>query len=301
MLAAFKARIVPFNVNYRYVAEELLYLLRDAGARGVVYHAAFAPLLAAVLSQLPEVKLLLQVPDESGHALLPGAVEYEQAIATAAPTRPDLAWSPDDLYCIYTGGTTGMPKGVLWRQADVFVTALGGRRADESEWDSLDALVAQAARGRARGLPTPPFMHGAAHWKGDANILALSGAIEPLCDRSKCRSTIEMRVPRALTDHSVATGGARPRRECAPTSRSECWWPLPGTSRAQLMPTVWTGPSPHSAEGRRARRHARVVKHKGTGTGSEADGRTPADTSGILCETRAVLMRVDVAADASWR
>ena len=164
MLAAFKARIVPFNVNYRYVAEELLYLLRDAGARGVVYHAAFAPLLAAVLSQLPEVKLLLQVPDESGHALLPGAVEYEQAIATAAPTRPDLAWSPDDLYCIYTGGTTGMPKGVLWRQADVFVTALGGRRADESEWDSLDALVAQAARGRARGLPTPPFMHGAAHW-----------------------------------------------------------------------------------------------------------------------------------------
>ncbi len=168
MLAAFKARIVPFNVNYRYVAEELVYLLRDAQARGIVFHSAFAPLLAEVLPELPELRVLVQVEDESGHALLPGAVEYERAIAAASPERPDLRCSPDDLYCIYTGGTTGMPKGVLWRQADVLVTALGGKRADEREWDSLDALVAQAARGKARGLPAPPFMHGAAHWNAFA-------------------------------------------------------------------------------------------------------------------------------------
>ena len=65
---------------------------------------------------------------------------------------------------IYTGGTTGMPKGVLWRQADIFVTALGGRRGDGPEFESLDAIVEHARRGKARSLPAPPFMHGAASW-----------------------------------------------------------------------------------------------------------------------------------------
>ena len=164
MLGAFKARVAPFNVNYRYVEEELLYLLRDARPRALVYHARFAPTLERVRRELDGLDVLLQVADDSGNALLPGAVDYEEALAASSPSRPDLAWSPDDLYVLYTGGTTGMPKGVLWRQADIFVTALGGRRGDDSEFASLDAIVEHARRGKARSLPAPPFMHGASSW-----------------------------------------------------------------------------------------------------------------------------------------
>jgi fatty-acyl-CoA synthase len=164
MLGAFKARVAPFNVNYRYVAEELVYLLRDARSRAIVYHAQFAPMLREILPQLPELEVLLQVADDSGERLLPGAHDYEAALAAASPERPSLVWSPDDVYVLYTGGTTGMPKGVLWRQADVFVAAMGGRRSNGTEFESLEALVEHAKNGKARALPAPPFMHGAAHW-----------------------------------------------------------------------------------------------------------------------------------------
>ncbi|MEE2702385.1 MAG: acyl-CoA synthetase [Myxococcota bacterium] len=164
MLGAFKSRTAPFNVNYRYVEEELIYLLRDARARAIVYHASFAPTLEKIRPELPDLEVLLQVADASGEALLPGATDYEQALASASPERPDLEWSPDDLYILYTGGTTGMPKGVLWRQADIFIAALGGRAPDGSEPASLDAIVERAMKSTASIMPTPPLMHGAAHW-----------------------------------------------------------------------------------------------------------------------------------------
>jgi fatty-acyl-CoA synthase len=164
MLGAFKARVAPFNVNYRYVAEELRYLLTDAGARAVVVHSAFAPTLAAVLADVPSVALVLQVPDGSGHPLLPGAVWYEDALAAASPERPPVTPSPDDLYILYTGGTTGMPKGVLWRQADAWVECFGG----STTASTLDEVVAEAVAGAGglQALVAPPFMHGAGHWIG---------------------------------------------------------------------------------------------------------------------------------------
>jgi fatty-acyl-CoA synthase len=156
MLGAAKARCAAVNVNYRYVAEELHHVLADSSARAVIYHASFAPTLAQVLPSLPHTPLLLQVEDESGNALLPGAHDYEDALAGATP-RPPEGLSPDDLYILYTGGTTGMPKGVLWRQADFLAACLGIT-------DTTEALVARAARTTLRALPAPPFMHGAAHW-----------------------------------------------------------------------------------------------------------------------------------------
>jgi 3-oxocholest-4-en-26-oate---CoA ligase len=158
MLGAFKARVAPFNVNYRYVAEELRYLLADSAATAVVVHSQFAPTLAEMLPDLPLLRVILQVADESGHALLPGAVWYEDALAAASPAKPAVRWSPDDLYILYTGGTTGMPKGVLWRNGDANVGCFGGSAAD-----SLEAIVAQA-NGGLRALLAPPFMHGAGHW-----------------------------------------------------------------------------------------------------------------------------------------
>jgi acyl-CoA synthetase (AMP-forming)/AMP-acid ligase II len=158
MLGAWKARCAAINVNYRYVATELTYVLRDSDAAAIVYHASFASTLAGVLPGLPAVRLLLQVDDGSGTALLEGAADYEAALAAADALVPaDL--TPDDRYILYTGGTTGMPKGVLWRQGDFLATCLGIRGT------SADLVAAAGRRGASlRTLPAAPFMHGAAHW-----------------------------------------------------------------------------------------------------------------------------------------
>jgi fatty-acyl-CoA synthase len=163
MLGAYKSRTVPFNVNYRYVAEELRYLLNDSQAKAMVFHSAFAQNVAEVRDALPNLTVLLQVDDGSGAPLLDGALWYEDALAAASPDTPAVEYSPDDLYILYTGGTTGMPKGVLWRQADIFVASLGGRGGG-GEWESLDKIVETAKGGGSKVLPAPPFMHGAGHW-----------------------------------------------------------------------------------------------------------------------------------------
>ncbi|MGH7788737.1 MAG: acyl-CoA synthetase [Candidatus Binatia bacterium] len=164
MVGAFKARVAPFNVNYRYVDDELIYLLADAEARALIYDARFAPNVQRIRARLPQLEVLLQVDDGSGTPLLPGAVDYEAALAAASPERPDLEWSADDLYILYTGGTTGMPKGVLWRQEDIFFGALGGHPMGGERFASVEALADAALNGSLRACPAPPFMHGAAHW-----------------------------------------------------------------------------------------------------------------------------------------
>jgi 3-oxocholest-4-en-26-oate---CoA ligase len=164
MLGGYKARVAPFNVNYRYVEEELEYLLNNARARAIIYHASFAPRVAAVRGKVPSLAVFIQVADGSGEPLLPGAVDYETALAQSSAERPPLEWSPDDLYILYTGGTTGMPKGVLWRQADILVAALGGRGADGRILETLDAYVERAKTVSMKTFPAAPYMHGAGHW-----------------------------------------------------------------------------------------------------------------------------------------
>jgi fatty-acyl-CoA synthase len=167
MLGAYKARCAPTNVNYRYRAEELRYVLADSGARAVIHHLAFAPTLAEVIDDLPDLDLIIHVEDGSGAAPLAGSVEYEAALSAPAAELPGElveGWSGDDLYVCYTGGTTGMPKGVLWRQADFLVAALGIRRRDGDDVEELAELAATARGSNLRALPAPPLMHGAAHW-----------------------------------------------------------------------------------------------------------------------------------------
>ncbi|WP_206301760.1 AMP-binding protein [Streptomyces sp. AcE210] len=161
---AFAARTVPFNVNYRYTAYELKHLLRDAAPAAIIYHAAFAETLAQVLPALPRRPLLLQVADDTAPRLLPGALDYETALAEA-PTAVTLPVpSPDDLYMVYTGGTTGMPKGVLWRQGDVWTALLGGwqRPGIDSPANLVKHLLDTPEGQRFLGIA--PFMHGAGWW-----------------------------------------------------------------------------------------------------------------------------------------
>ena len=163
MLGAFKARVAPFNVNYRYVDEELVYLLNDAGTKALVFHSSLADHVAAIRDQVPTLEVLIQVNDEP-RPLLEGAVEFESALASSSPEKPELDWRREDLYILYTGGTTGMPKGVLWTQSDILVASLGARRTNGEVIDDLDGFVARAQASHRKTLPAPPFMHGAGHW-----------------------------------------------------------------------------------------------------------------------------------------
>jgi fatty-acyl-CoA synthase len=166
MIGSWRARVAPFNVNYRYVTSELQYLLADSGATALLYHTAFAPALADVLPGLPHLRVLIQIADDSGYDLLPGAVDYESIVADGPVEPPPVQPSPDDLYVLYTGGTTGMPKGVLWRQHDIFMTSFGGRTLYTGDlihsYDDIARRVTDAHPSRLMVLP--PLMHGAAQW-----------------------------------------------------------------------------------------------------------------------------------------
>jgi 3-oxocholest-4-en-26-oate---CoA ligase len=164
MLAAFKLRAVPINVNYRYVEDELRYLLDDADAKAVVFHRELTPKLAAIRDRLPELSTFVAVEDGSGVDVTPlDAADYESVLAAASPERDFAPRSPDDLYVLYTGGTTGMPKGVMWRAEDIFFGALGGGGIG-NEISYPEQIADRARDGRTRCLPACPFMHGTAHW-----------------------------------------------------------------------------------------------------------------------------------------
>ena len=166
LLGTFQARVAPFNVNFRYVKNELQYLLADSGATALLYHAAFAPRVADVLPHLPQLRVLIQIADDSGNDLVYGAVDYESIIASSAAEPPPVQHSPDDLYVLYTGGTTGMPKGVLWRQHDIFMTSFGGRNLMTGlPFGSVDEIAAALGAGPGTKLMIlPPLIHGAAQW-----------------------------------------------------------------------------------------------------------------------------------------
>jgi len=165
MYGAFKARATGFNVNYRYTKDELAHLLTDAGARAIVFGGAFASALAAVRERVPGLRHFVQVDDGSSAALLPGAHRYEELLAAESPELPELPYSADDLYILYTGGTTGMPKGVLWRHQDVFYNGLGGHLPGFPRLETEAQLREHVRLGIGGSvIVCLPFMHGAGQW-----------------------------------------------------------------------------------------------------------------------------------------
>ena len=164
MLACLKIRAVPINVNYRYVEGELEYLFSDADLVGVVHQREFAPRLAAIKDGLPLLGTFVFVDDDSGADLTAlGSVEFEEAVSKSSPTRDFPARSGDDQFVIYTGGTTGMPKGVVWRQEDLFFTGMGGGNPAGVPIERPEALAENAkTRAVVVQFPVPPLIHGAA-------------------------------------------------------------------------------------------------------------------------------------------
>ncbi|MET9438585.1 acyl-CoA synthetase [Streptomyces sp. NPDC006551] len=165
VLACLKARIVPVNVNYRYVEEELAYLYRDADLAALVFDAEFTDRVAAALPRTEKLRHLVRVGTPPGiEAAPPGldCVPFTDAEAAGSPERGFPPRSADDLFIIYTGGTTGMPKGVMWRQEDLFFAGLFGGEPTGEPVKRPEELAERAAA-RGAGLtffPTPPLMHG---------------------------------------------------------------------------------------------------------------------------------------------
>src|SRR5258708_18306879 len=129
MLAAFKLRAVPININYRYVEDELAYLFTNADLVALFVQRELAPRAMAVREKAPAIKTIVVVDDDSPRASYPGTLDYEPLLASGSPERRFEKRSGRDHYIIYTGGTTGMPRGVVWRHEDVFYAGLQGRNA----------------------------------------------------------------------------------------------------------------------------------------------------------------------------
>jgi 3-oxocholest-4-en-26-oate---CoA ligase len=166
MFALYKLRAVPVNVNFRYVEDELRYLFDNADLVGLVYQREYGPLIAKTRDAEPKLQRFFRIEDGSGaddSALEP--IEFEAAVALGSPERDFGERSGDDIYLLYTGGTTGMPKGVMWRQEDVYYALGGGIDAFTGErvttpTAASDKIDPNAPQGLVM-MPVPPLMHGA--------------------------------------------------------------------------------------------------------------------------------------------
>ena len=181
MLAAYKIRAVPININYNYVEAELAYIYDNADLVGLVCHKQFLPRVVPTAKQQPMLENILWVEDATDTPTPDNVANFEQVLDGASPVRQFDERSEDDLYIVYTGGTTGMPKGVMWRHIDIFFSAMGGGDPDNSQGpiSTPQQLVERIPDMEMAALPTPPFMHAAAQWLAMNTLFAAGKIVIP--------------------------------------------------------------------------------------------------------------------------
>ena len=210
--AAFKGGFAPVNTNYRYGAEELFYLFDNADAEAVVFHASFTEVLERIRHRLTKVKCWVAVADP-GHAAPDWAEDYDGVIArvpTQRPVRATWGRSGDDLLLLYTGGTTGMPKGVMWRQDDLFqVLGAGGNAAlGVPPATSIAELLARHASPehlRTTSLVCAPLMHGTGQFSAFINFIN-GGTVATLPSRKFDANELWNEVERLQATNVVIVG-----------------------------------------------------------------------------------------------
>ena len=246
--ACFKAGLVPVNTNYRYGEDELVYLFDNADAEAVVFHAAFAEVAAKARARLPKVKrwIAVALPD----APVPDWADDYEVIAAANEARVIAPWgrSGDDLLLMYTGGTTGMPKGVMWRQEDLFKVLGGGgnllealapletaaeagdrARAAEARPDAIMRLVLTAA----------PLMHATAQFTA-LGALTGGGAIAMLPSHRLNAVELWSEVERLGVTGVTIVGQAFAQPMLQALDANPDKWSLSGLRVINSSGTVWS-------------------------------------------------------------
>jgi 3-oxocholest-4-en-26-oate---CoA ligase len=255
--AAFKAGLVPVNTNYRYGPEEIRYLFTNADAEAVVFHASFAPLIDQVRASLPLVKRWYVVDDTPGGspeavAQRPDwAVAYEDVVSrTDGPRGVQGPWgrSGEQLLFLYTGGTTGMPKGVMWRQDDLFnVLGRGGNApagiapiSDLAEiGPRFAAMIAAGATGGPRTLPGCPLMHGTGQFTAFI-CHAMGGAVVCLPNRSFDAEEMFDVIEREQVNIAVIVGDAFAKPMLAALDANPGRWDLSSLQLITSSGVMWS-------------------------------------------------------------
>ena len=201
LLACFKLRAAAININYRYVTDELRYLWNDAKPVALIYERGFAPAVATLKEEFPSLRHYVVLEDGTPASDRAPGVEYETALAGGSPERDFAPRSGDDRYIVYTGGTTGMPKGVVWRHHDLYMNIARPLAGDLRRPEEIARMSGNPLR--MRTLTLSPLMHGGGQWPLYITVLNGGVALFPISRQFDPHEVLDMVARHAVTTISL--------------------------------------------------------------------------------------------------